>query len=254
MVVLSKYPIGTSAVRTFQTFLWKDMPGALLPDDPDTATPADWYSPAVLEDFRLSSKSHWDVPITINGSTVHALVSHPTPPSFDGPEQRNRTRNHDEIRFWSDYVTPGANRYIYDDAGGRGGLSPSQSFVIMGDLNSDPVDGDSIPGAIQQVLRNKRVVDPMPYSEGAPEAAAVQAGANLAHGGDPAYDTADFADHPTPGNLRVDYVLPSRKGLLYTGAGVFWPKRTAPYAGPVDASDHRLVWVDLQIERGAPVR
>ncbi len=33
MAVLSKHPIATEDVRTFQNFLWKDMPGALLPDD-----------------------------------------------------------------------------------------------------------------------------------------------------------------------------------------------------------------------------
>ena len=48
MVVYSKYPIDTDDVRTFQNFKWKDMPGALLPDDPATAAPADWYSPEEL--------------------------------------------------------------------------------------------------------------------------------------------------------------------------------------------------------------
>ena len=43
MVVYSKYPILRNQVRTFQLFRWKDMPGALLPDDPRTAAPADWY-------------------------------------------------------------------------------------------------------------------------------------------------------------------------------------------------------------------
>src|SRR5205085_389229 len=33
MAVFSKHPIVADQVRTFQTFLWKDMPGALLPDD-----------------------------------------------------------------------------------------------------------------------------------------------------------------------------------------------------------------------------
>ena len=65
MAVLSKYPIDADAVRTFQHFLWKDMPGALLPDDPNTAAPADWYSPAELDVFRLSSKSHWDMPVEV---------------------------------------------------------------------------------------------------------------------------------------------------------------------------------------------
>lgn len=31
MVVYSRYPIDTDAVRTFQHFLWKDMPGNLIP-------------------------------------------------------------------------------------------------------------------------------------------------------------------------------------------------------------------------------
>ena len=69
MVVYSKYPINLGAVRTFQHFLWKDMPGALLPDDPSTPEPADWYSPEELGVFRLSSKSHWDVPIQVGRKT-----------------------------------------------------------------------------------------------------------------------------------------------------------------------------------------
>ena len=51
------------------------------------------------------------------GKTVHFLVSHPTPPVFDGPEDRNGTRNFDEIRFWADYVIPSRSGYIYDDNG-----------------------------------------------------------------------------------------------------------------------------------------
>ena len=46
------------------------------------------------------------------------------------------------------------------------------------------------------------------------------------------------------GNLRVDYVLPSA-GLKVTGAGVFWPVEGEPGAALIDASDHRLVWVDV---------
>ena len=76
MVLLSKYPIDSENVRTFQNFLWKDMPGALLPDDASTPEPNDYYSTEELEVFRLSSKSHWDIPIEINGETVHVLASH----------------------------------------------------------------------------------------------------------------------------------------------------------------------------------
>jgi hypothetical protein len=252
MAVYSMYPIVEADIRTFQHFLWKDMPGALLPDDPATPAPADWYSAEELEVFRLSSKSHWDVPIDVAGKIVHLLASHPTPPVFDGPEDRNGRRNFDEIRFWADYVQPGRrSSYIYDDAGTRGGLEPGASFVVAGDLNSDPFDGDSIPGSAQLLLEHPRVnTSVTPSSEGAVEQAELQGGANETHLGDPRFDTADFAD-TAPGNLRADYVLPS-KNLRIKDAGVFWPTTDDPLFGlvgtfPFPSSDHRLVWVDINV-------
>ncbi len=252
MVVFSRYPIDVDGVRTFQRFLWRDMPGALLPDDPSTPEPADWYSQEELDVFRLSSKSHWDVPIKVGAREVHFLVSHPTPPVFDGPEDRNGKRNHDEIRLWADYITPGpTSDYIYDDSGRFGGLKPGSMFVIAGDQNSDPLDGDSIPGAIQQLTEHPLVNTKVaPDSEGAAEASALQGGANLTHRSDPRFDTADFSD-TAPGNLRVDYVLP-RVNLRIQDAGVFWPNQDDPLfrltgVFPFPSSDHRLVWVDVNI-------
>jgi hypothetical protein len=238
MVVYSKYPIDTDRVRTFQQFRWQDMPGNLMPTD--------YYSPEEQAALRLSSKSHWDVPVRVGGRTVHVLVSHPTPPVFDGPEDRNGTRNHDEIRFWDDYVTGGrAASYIYDDAGRRGGLRGG-SFVVMGDQNSDPLDGDSLPGAAQQLLENPRVrATPVPESDGAVAASAAQPG-NESHRSPAAQDTADFSE--PPGNLRADYVLPSRS-LPVADSAVFWPAPGQPHADLVTASDHRLVWVDVLLAR-----
>ncbi|MBG0562906.1 endonuclease/exonuclease/phosphatase family protein [Actinoplanes aureus] len=249
MVVYSKYPIDPRGVRTFQNFKWKDMPGNLIP--------ADFYSAEEQAVLRLSSKSHWDVPVKVGRKTVHFLVSHPTPPTFDGPEDRNGRRNHDEIRFWADYVTPGKSSYVYDDRGRRGGLKKGQLFVIAGDQNADPADGDSYDDAIHQLtghpLINTRTT---PASAGAAEAATLQGGANLTHTGDPRFDTADFSD-TAPGNLRADYVLP-RVNIKVTGSGVFWPVRSDPLSrltGVYDpawaavngfpTSDHRLVWADL---------
>jgi Endonuclease/Exonuclease/phosphatase family len=257
MAVYSKYPIDSDAIRTFQLFRWKDMPGALLPNDPATPAPQDWYSPAEQAIFRLSSKSHWDVPIEIGHKTVHFLVSHPTPPVFDGPEDRNGTRNNDEIRFWADYISPGKGGYIYDDDGLSGGLKPGSLFVIAGDQNSDPLDGDSIPGSIQQLLDHSLVNTKVtPASPGAVEQSALQKGANLTHRSDPKFDTADFADS-APGNLRADYVLP-RRNLQIRDAGVFWPLMADPLfrlvgvftptlPGGFPSSDHRAVWVDLAV-------
>jgi 3-phytase len=185
--------------------------------------PNDWYSPAELDVFRLSSKSHWDVPIKVNGETVHLLAAHPTSPVFDGPEDRNGTRNHDEIRFWADYVTPGSGAYIYDDDGVFGGLAANERFVIAGDLNADPNDEIGITGAMNQLLSSPLIdITQVPSSPGGTEQAALQGGANLSHTGDPAHDTADFSDS-FPGNLRVDYILPSTAGLVTIDSGVFWP-------------------------------
>jgi hypothetical protein len=248
MVVLSRYPIVDDQVRTFQHLLWASMPGARLPDDPTTPEPADWYSTDELAVLRLSSKSHWDVPIEIDGGIVHLLAAHPTPPVFDGPEDRNGMRNADEIGFWADYVAGADTSWIVDDAGVPGGLAAGAQFVIVGDLNSDPLDGDSLAGATDQVLSLDRVEDPAPTSDGAVEAALADGSINQTHAGDPALDTADFVDD-TAGNLRVDYVLPS-DGFTVVDAGVFWPPTDDELARlvaiePLASSDHRLVWIDL---------
>jgi Endonuclease/Exonuclease/phosphatase family len=251
MVVYSKYPIEDD-VRTFQLFKWRHMPGNRIPRP--------FYSHEEVDILRLSSKSHWDVPIEIEGATVHFLVSHPTPPVFDGPEDRNGRRNADEIRLWADYISPHRSGYIYDDEDERGGLESDAEFVIAGDQNADPVDGDSIPGAIQQLLDLPLVnSSSAPESAGAVEAAALQGGANENHRGDPRFDTADFADG-APGNLRVDYVLP-RKSLQIADSGVFWPLRSDPLfrltgefdfanwgaVGGFPTSDHRAVWVEATV-------
>ena len=251
MVVLSMYPIDQNNARTFQNFLWKDMPGNLIPTD--------YYSAEAVDVFRLSSKSHWDVPIQIGRKTVHFLTSHPTPPVFDGPEDRNGKRNHDEIRFWADYVHPGRSGYIYDDNGNYGGLDGEARFVIAGDQNADPLDGDSVAAAIDQLLVHPKIQDPAPMSLGGAEAAA-QGGANDTHRGDPALDTADFADG-APGNLRVDYLLPSKR-LGVADTAVFWPPlddELSRLTGVFDfgqflqdgigypTSDHRMVWADIVV-------
>lgn len=237
-VVYSRFPIRTEQTRTFQLFKWRDMPGAVYPKD--------WYTPADMEIFRLSSKNHADVPIELApGTTFHLLASHPTPPSFDGAEDRNGRRNHDEIRLWADYLN-GAD-YLRDDAGRGGGLPAGARFVILGDLNADPVDGDSYAGAILQLLNHPRVNATFePASLGGVEQARLQGGFNAQHKGNPALDTGDFGDARGPGNLRIDHVLPSKDGWRIAGGAVFWPEAQDPNFALVDASDHRLVYLDLE--------
>ena len=229
MALLSKFPIDSTNVRTFQKFLWKDMPA--------NAMPTDYYSVAAQAIFRLSSKSHWDVPVDVNGMTVHMLCSHPTPPVFDdgnaadGAVDWNGRRNHDEIRFWADYVTPGQGDYIYDDNGSTGGLASERRFVILGDQNADPHDGDSYENAIHQMLSNAMIDSTfVPESLGA-----VDFG-------------VDF-DDTTSWGMRADYTLPSAYGVAVEQGEVFWPTHTDELFRLVEnddaSSDHRLVWLDL---------
>jgi len=219
------------------------MPDAMKPLNPDGSS---YYPDAIWKALRLSSKSHWDINVSVNDQTLHFLVSHPTPPVFDGPEDRNGMRNHDEIRLWADYVDPQRSDYIYDDAGTRGGLTPGARFVIAGDLNADPVDGDSTSKAIAQLLEHPFVdATCVPISEGGEQASLDQGGKNLQQKGNPAADTGDFNDKYT-GNMRIDYVLPSAT-LKVVGCGVFWPARDQPGYDLADVSDHHLVWLDIEL-------
>ena len=246
MAVLSRFPIDHAAVRGFQRFLWSDLPDADRPVNPD-GTP--FHPDETWRAMRLSSKSLWDVPVTLpGGATLHVLATYPTAPVFDGPEDRNGRRNADEIRLLTGLIEGAA--WLTDDAGRAGGLPAEAAFVVAGDLNADPFDGEARRGAIRALVGHPRVQDAEPASAGGEAAAAAQGGANADHEGPAALDTADWSDARGPGNLRVDYVLPSA-GLEVTGAGVFWPGPGHPLAHLVAqdedpaSSNHRLVWVDV---------
>ncbi|HVT27702.1 MAG TPA: endonuclease/exonuclease/phosphatase family protein, partial [Lacipirellulaceae bacterium] len=252
MLVLSKFPIDSAHIRTFQRFLWRDMPGALLPMNPKTHQP--FYDDGDLAALRLSSKSHWDVPIEVSdgkpsvgkrsSDLLHLLCSHPTPPVFDGPEDRNGHRNHDEVRMFADYVDPKKSEYLIDDAGRRGGLSAGASFVVVGDLNCDPVDGEGMRGTMDQLLKNPRVnASFVPKSTGGPLVVKSHADQFISNHGNPTRVTADFTGEHH-GCLRIDYVLPSR-GFEIVGGGVFWPAPGQLGADAVTASDHRMVWLEI---------
>jgi endonuclease/exonuclease/phosphatase family metal-dependent hydrolase len=242
MVLLSQFPINQSEINSFQSFLWHKMPNAQLPVAAD-GTP--WFDKSELPFIRLSSKNHCDVPIRVGDRTLHVLISHPTPPAFDGPEKRNVKRNHDEIRLWVDYINGGDEAaYLFD---GRPSVPP-EDFVILGDMNADPDDGSGDKQSIRRLLSHPRVNTTAPTSKGAAEAVS-QGGANAQQIGAADRDTADFDDRSV-GNLRVDYVLPST-GWKIVDWGVFWPASDDPLARlvamkpKVATSDHRLVWVDL---------
>lgn len=233
MVLLSKFPIDKENVRTFQLFKWKDMPYHL---ETRTADGENFYSDEAWEEFRLSSKSHWDVPIKFDDKTIHVLASHPTPPGFDGEEDRNGKRNHDEIRFWKDYIDETEGSYIYDDEGKKGALG-SESFVIVGDLNASPDEGSAMTEGIRSLLNHSKVNNEFtPSSKG---------GELLSP------DNKYGKYHTAFWKLRADYVLPSTD-LNVVDHAVFWPVKGEPlHELMLDreaSSDHRMVWVEVKLD------
>lgn len=235
MALLSKYPIDFENINTLQTFKWKDMPGAQVPIIPSTNEP--WYNEQEWQDLPLSSKSHWDIPIKVNNTTIHALGLHPTPPVFDGEEDRNGKRNHDEIRLIADYLDPNQGSYIYNDKGEKAGLAANTRFVVMGDLNAADIGDKHREGVIEQLTENPLVNNSIiPTSKG----------------GDEASDEAYSKRYTAYWGARVDYALPSNYGFEVLDTGVFWPAKDDPLHRLVKdrqaSSDHRLVWVELKIK------
>jgi hypothetical protein len=216
MAILSRLPLDVSATRDFSGFLWRDLPGALLPEGMD---------PQLQDIQRLATTGFWDVPVLTEAGPLHLLAWHATPPVFDGPEDRNGRRNHDEATFW---------RLFLD--GALPMPPPAGPFILLGDGNLDPADGDGLREGMSALLSHPALQDPAPRgSHGRTEPA---------HQGDPALDTTLY---DTIGGLRLDYVLPSA-GLMVVDAGVLWPGPESPLSDDLAvASRHFPVWVDLQL-------
>ncbi|MGO4999914.1 endonuclease/exonuclease/phosphatase family protein [Oceanisphaera sp. W20_SRM_FM3] len=247
MAVLSRFPLLFEQMRSFRHFLWRDMPDAKLPQTEQGS----YYRKPVLDILPLSSKNHLDLPVLLpNARVLHLLASHPAPPIDEGLERRNSCRNHDELRLWHDYIRPEQSGYLYDDAGKKGGLATGSDFVILGDLNADPLDGDGYQSAIQRLLQEPLLNRAVALGELRP---AARGGFALKlrqpRQGSPKYWTHNQG-------LRLDYVLPS-VGLNAVASGVYWPApsnvdaelfwNTRGWPKRRASSDHRIVWVDLEL-------
>lgn len=223
MVLLSRLPVDSGAARDFSGFLWRDLPGADLPPD---------IPERVRAVQRLSTTGHWDVAVILpDGTRLHLLAFHATPPVFDGPEDRNGRRNHDETAFWLRLLD--------------GALSmppPAEPFAVLGTAGLDPSDGDGRPDALRALLAHPRLTDPRP--------SAPRAESDPGHRGDPALDTAFYGGRA--GALRVDYVLPS-VGLRVVSAGLLSARPGTRLAADLAvASRHLPVWVDVSLSSAPP--
>lgn len=170
MAILSRHPVVADEVQDFTGMLWRDLPGNLFPMQDG----APFGGTQAHDVQRLSSKGHWVVPFDVPGiGIVTILAWHATPPVFDGPEDRNGRRNHDETAFWLRYLE------------GVFGPPPDERFVVMGDANLDPDRGEGRKAALRALLAHPALQSPFPETP-----------------------TANWPA-PGPGARRVDYLLPS---------------------------------------------
>ncbi len=245
--VLSRYPLLLDQQRSFQHFLWRDMPEAILPTALGQPT-RPLFNDELLSIFRLSSKNHLDLPVELPDGILHLLAAHPTPPLTGTRYHVNSCRNHDEIRLWHDYLLPEKAGYLYDDQGQSGGLAATESAVIMGDLNADPQFGDGLRDGIQGLLSHPRLHQEaaqgrfLPSSLGGRDNALRQRDRRNAN-------LPNAAQHTASWGLRVDYLLPTADLSVRSG-GIFWPPARHPDAYLVEnnaSSDHRLLWLDIAL-------
>jgi hypothetical protein len=168
MALLSRHPIDAPNITDFTTFLWRDLPDPLLPYTDSGPFPS--KEAHIVQ--RLHSHGAWVVPILHPSiGQLSVLTYHASPPVFDGPEDRNGRRNHDETRFWSLYLD------------GAFGHEPTSRYILLGDANLDPARGDGIGTAMQTLLSHSKLQDPLPNQP-----------------------TVTFSQ---TGPLRIDYALPS---------------------------------------------
>ncbi|WP_188478108.1 endonuclease/exonuclease/phosphatase family protein [Primorskyibacter flagellatus] len=180
LAVISRWPVDLMVDHSAR--LWRDMPDTLLID----AEGREGAQASGADVQRLSSTAHWELRVTPpRGKPVTLMIFHATPPVFDGPEDRNGRRNHDEVIFWKHRLD------------GDFGPAPDPPYVIAGAANLDPSGGDGRGAAIRGLLSDPRLRDPPGLTGKA---------------------TVDWPD-PGPGRLRVDYLLPSAD-LILTGSGL----------------------------------
>jgi hypothetical protein len=213
MAVLSRHQIEAGDVRDFSAFLWTDLPRSQSPD-----------TGGLRAVQRLSSGGHFEVPVRMkNGTILRLLAYYATPPGFDGADDRNGKRNHDETAFWLRLL---AGELPFDP--------PSPPFAVIGQASLDPVDGGGRAEALRQLLAHPRLQDPTPR--------AGHSRIDAGQLGDPALDTALYDGL---GGLRVEYILPSRD-LSVQDAAVVWPPEGDSSAQTLaTASRHRPVYLDI---------
>lgn len=237
MIIYSKYPIEIDKIRDFTSLSWSKMPDNSIPEE---------VTDLERNMLPLASVSHWDVPIEVEGESIHILASSAADASVGASAKE---RNKDQVRFWEDYLDQDTE-YITDHRGNRGPIEEDARFIIAGSLKADPNgNGPVEPTAISSLLDSEAITDPQP--------ARTLASSSVDQGMLPTESDARYHTAPDPSSnsnsYRADYVLPSsdmsvlNSGILETNA-----ENRDNYRGffgmRSNNSANHLVWIDAAIE------
>ena len=236
MIVYSMYPLDADNIRDFSSMPWESMPDNSIPEN---------LTDLERNILPLSSVAHWDIPVEVEGETLHVLASAAADVSTS---PHGQARNTDQIRFWQDYLESDT-QYILDHRGDRGPLEDDAAFVIAGSLKADPEDnGPSTSDTITELLKSDALIDPQQEHTLPPN---ILGSGVLPNNPDAEYHTAPDPDHPGQ-TYRADYVLPGAD-LTVTNAGVFESgnERTDVYRSTFGLQSpkntHHMVWADIAI-------
>jgi hypothetical protein len=228
--VLSRYPILENEVRVIHDIPWKSLPETSI----DKMKQAEGID--VPDGFPIFEKSLNIVPVDLGDRVLYLVLLHTVSPAFD---PINPYRNFDELRalrLFLDGALPGVEP-----------LSADARFVILGDLNADPDDGDGLAGAIEQLVNHPSVVAWYPAGHGTKGA---NGQLNTYVSGCGKDDGTTVTDPTKKFQMQLDYILPGKTIGQPKAGEVFWPDHVASpedWALRCTASDHALLYADLEL-------
>lgn len=235
MIMFSSYPIEQNGIRTFQDFLWEDLP--------DGAAGSSEHSELERSVMRLTSAAFWDVPLTVDAGagserTVNIVASSIARPQ--DPADVDADRGDDERRMIADYLA-GEAWYLTDDDGDPATGTGSE-FVYMGEPATQYDLPGSASGDMAELLDSQAVQDPEPEAVTQEPLSSRSVGS----GGSQSRATRTVDDGM---DVRSAFILPGAD-MDIGESGVFWPAEGEYGAdlvrpGSDQAISDRLVWLDI---------
>lgn len=250
MILYSRYPIKQDEVRTFNDLIWSELPGNSL----DTEK----YSKLVRSVLPLNSTSLWDVPLDVDGETVHVVATGLTPDQGEGADADRRL---DQLRFLNMYLSDSDElRDLTDDAGAYGGLEQEANAVVLGALGPDLESLDENVGQKRQDAAEE--LETFLDSGELDVAKPSSAGAQCEDDASPQIRTildfvcaTQYATRIGGGTSRSDYVAAangstvSKSGIEAAMSRAVAEKSSAGTSSASSAGARRMVWADVTLKR-----